>query len=120
MRKPLDERCYCGHLKSNHRGSAVAPGQGMCEHQGCPCYKFTWKEFIFSKKKLTAAGVVVLFLAGACYATERAKALYRTHRLNIGTVEVSCDDGRAPSVVTPAGTHIVIVSCPLGRNQEEE
>ena len=45
--KVKDERCECGHLKSE-RGfkNAFALGHGACEVDGCDCQKFTWKEFV--------------------------------------------------------------------------
>lgn len=48
-----DERCYCGHLKSEHLGSMEA-GLG---HVGqylscsvCSCDRFTWYGWIFSDR----------------------------------------------------------------------
>lgn len=51
----VDERCECGHLRSQH-GNTVAKGHGACtcasgvmEH--CPCSKFTWVGFVYGEKR---------------------------------------------------------------------
>ena len=45
-----DERCYCGHLRSEHDYHAGArtpanKGKGRCLK--CACFKFVWKEYIY-------------------------------------------------------------------------
>lgn len=42
----FDERCRCGHLRTQHNDSLVAFGHGECLLDGCDCSKFTWREFI--------------------------------------------------------------------------
>lgn len=42
--KIKDERCYCGHLKSEH-WDRFSQGHGPCIK--CDCPQFTWKEFVF-------------------------------------------------------------------------
>lgn len=37
----VDERCYCGHLKSEHN-------EGTKACQGCNCWWFTWFGWVFS------------------------------------------------------------------------
>lgn len=52
----LDERCWCGHLRSEHEDTA-AYGHGACKADGvpaCPCPKFTWKSFIFKTSQQVA------------------------------------------------------------------
>ena len=61
------------------------------------------------------AGLVV---CAAVAATERIPNLYRTHKISIGDVAVECTSGRKPSVRQLEGPPVVIVSCPVGRNQE--
>lgn len=60
--KIVDERCSCGHLKSEHGPSEVSKlklvmppevlsaikGHGKCTK--CDCKKFTWVEFIYGKR----------------------------------------------------------------------
>jgi hypothetical protein len=46
MTKIKDERCYCGHLKSEHFNTLVR-GHGKCKK--CWCKKFTWKEFVYGE-----------------------------------------------------------------------
>jgi hypothetical protein len=47
----LDERCRCGHLRSEH-GPRFAYGYGACEarassnHLACDCHQFTWASFV--------------------------------------------------------------------------
>ena len=69
-------------------------------------------------RKIIAALFAVLLFTVAGFAAERAKALYKASRLSIGDVAISCDDGRAPTVKPMEGRPFVIVSCPLGRNQD--
>lgn len=44
----LDERCTCGHLRSEH----ALPGCGVrattSNHLECPCLRYTWKTFVFA------------------------------------------------------------------------
>lgn len=42
----LNERCRCGHLRTEHFDSLVAFGHGECTKDDCNCGKFSWKEFI--------------------------------------------------------------------------
>jgi len=52
----VDERCYCGHLKSEHRdrviygrladGRALEPNEGSC--MKCECPRFAWFGWVFS------------------------------------------------------------------------
>ena len=42
----VDELCACGHMRSQHRDSP-AWGHAECSGRGCPCCKFTWREFVF-------------------------------------------------------------------------
>jgi hypothetical protein len=51
----IDERCDCGHLRSQH-GDRFAKGHGACtaasgvmEH--CPCNQFTWIGFVYASKR---------------------------------------------------------------------
>jgi len=49
----VDEKCRCGHLKSEHVGytriiagtSNRAPNHGACSK--CGCNQYTWKNFVF-------------------------------------------------------------------------
>jgi hypothetical protein len=40
-----DERCACGHLRSNHH-DRFAVGHGKCGQVPCGCSQFTWAEWI--------------------------------------------------------------------------
>ena len=44
-KKIIDERCRCGHLKSEHGTTMVAVGHGSCNE--CGCCRFTWMEYIY-------------------------------------------------------------------------
>lgn len=44
-KKIVDERCYCGHLKSEH-GYVVLQGINGCFQ--CSCREFVWFGYIFS------------------------------------------------------------------------
>lgn len=68
-------------------------------------------------KKAVAIAAFLLFVS-ACYATERAASLYRTHKLSIGDVMITCTDGRKPTAKVLENAPVVLVSCPLGRNQD--
>jgi hypothetical protein len=46
-----DERCYCGHKRSEHFDS-YAWGHGKCAWDTCKCQKFTWRAFIKKGEKL--------------------------------------------------------------------
>ena len=43
----LDERCTCGHLRSEHESPACGV-RASSNHLPCPCRRFTWKAFVFS------------------------------------------------------------------------
>lgn len=43
----VDERCYCGHLRTEH-STLLAPGHGPCPIKKCDCAKFTWKSYVLS------------------------------------------------------------------------
>jgi len=62
-RRVVDERCRCGHKRSEH-GHTVGWGHGECRsnstgplrdsrvhRQECICTKFTWKASIYGGKK---------------------------------------------------------------------
>lgn len=43
----VDERCYCGHLKSEHRATVFdVEGHGSCKE--CSCDRFTWFGWVFA------------------------------------------------------------------------
>ena len=63
------------------------------------------------KRKLFAIAALLL-LASAVYSTERT-ALYRTHKVSIADVMVSCSNGDKPKVRTLENAPIVLVSCPI-------
>jgi hypothetical protein len=47
----IDERCYCGHLRSVH-ADTIAQGHGACTsasgvREHCDCKRFTWASFVF-------------------------------------------------------------------------
>jgi hypothetical protein len=50
-----DERCRCGHARSDHddcwtthAGEAVrVPGKGRCDAPDCPCRRFRFASWIF-------------------------------------------------------------------------
>jgi hypothetical protein len=44
----VDEKCGCGHLKSEHRAT-LRPGHGSCLR--CPCTQYRFKTFIFERPK---------------------------------------------------------------------
>lgn len=53
--KVKDERCTCGHLKSEHSGRRHAVGKGAVSVVGhgqcratdeCACSQFTWASFV--------------------------------------------------------------------------
>ena len=41
----VDQRCDCGHLRSQH-GDTIAKGHGRCAVASCSCSKFTWASFV--------------------------------------------------------------------------
>jgi len=50
-REIVDEKCECGHLKSEHgpsiiQGMEIEGGHGEC--QKCQCAQFTWEEFVYA------------------------------------------------------------------------
>jgi hypothetical protein len=57
-RHAVDERCTCGHPRSEHddqivcyRGLAVSvPGRGRCCEAGCSCRRFKWAAWVLSAK----------------------------------------------------------------------
>ncbi len=67
-------------------------------------------------KKAIAVLFAVAVLAVGVLAAE--KALYKTSRLSLGDVAISCHDGRAPTIQKMSDERVVIVSCRLGRNQD--
>lgn len=46
-----DERCRCGHLRSEHHDSigGAALGHGRCRR--CRCQKFSWAAHVFSNQR---------------------------------------------------------------------
>ena len=61
-------------------------------------------------KRVIAVAAFLLFV-GACYASERAANLYKTHKLAINSVLVSCNDEREPVVKKLENGPFVIVTC---------
>lgn len=47
----IDERCGCGHLRSNHYGPAPIAGHGACGQTPCDCNKFTWAEHVYQSQR---------------------------------------------------------------------
>jgi hypothetical protein len=48
----IDEKCSCGHLRSEHHDT-LAYGHGPCAMEDgvghdCPCLQFTWWEHVFA------------------------------------------------------------------------
>jgi hypothetical protein len=43
-----NERCLCGHLRTEHesRLGGLAFGHGVCSQKRCECERFTWKETV--------------------------------------------------------------------------
>jgi hypothetical protein len=54
MKKVIDEKCSCGHYKSQHFGSIVTVGHGPCAI--CICKRFTWSGYVYSYSNNTKEG----------------------------------------------------------------
>jgi len=64
-----------------------------------------------SRKRLFVIALLTSAItAGTCYATERAANMYKTHKLALNSVMVSCNDEREPVVSKLTGP-FVIISC---------
>ena len=63
------------------------------------------------KRAFAVAGL--LLLAGSLYAGQRAQSLYKTHKISIADVMVSCADGSKPRARTLDNAPVVLVSCPI-------
>lgn len=50
-KKVVDERCYCGHLKSEHHSVSQSTSEYLYRHENecklCLCRQFTWYGWIF-------------------------------------------------------------------------
>ncbi len=50
-KKPTDEMCICGHLRSEHNdldyNNPAAIGKSNCSKSSCGCPRFTWSSFVY-------------------------------------------------------------------------
>ena len=66
------------------------------------------------KKRAFLLAGLLAFAVGA-YATERAANMYKTHKLAINSVLVSCNDEREPVVKKLENGPFVIITCQAGQ-----